>query len=123
MPTLLNEFCTVKVLVGLENLSALQNSEVSKFGRALVSNRTAAKRLYKRGVHYREHPLREVPLYLYTYVGYTKQGYMVNYIIHVHVDLSGCLTLCHAPQLPSLKTGHADQESLLHKTTIQILPV
>ena len=30
--TLLSEFCTVKVLVGLENLSTLQNSEVSAFG-------------------------------------------------------------------------------------------
>ena len=51
MSALLSEFCTVKVLVGLENLSALQRSA---FRRALmycrcigVSIGTAGKRPYK----------------------------------------------------------------------------
>ena len=64
-----SEFCTVQVLKGPKNLSALRNSEVSAFGSILkyyinsASIGTASKWPHKRGVRYRECPLMEVPLY------------------------------------------------------------
>ena len=45
MSMLLSEFCMVQVLEGLEKLSALQNSELSAFGRYCIngaSTRTAS---------------------------------------------------------------------------------
>ena len=66
--TLSSEFCTVQVLKGPKNLSALRNSEVSAFGSILkycinsTSIETASKWPHKRGVRYRECPLMEVPL-------------------------------------------------------------
>ena len=65
-----SEFCTVQVLKGPKNLSALRNSEVSAFGSILkyyinsASIGTASKWPHKRGVRYRECPLMEVPLYM-----------------------------------------------------------
>ena len=65
---LLSEFCTVQVLKGPKNLSALRNSEVSAFGSILkycinsASIETASKWPHKRGVRYSECPLIEVPL-------------------------------------------------------------
>ena len=63
-----SEFCTVQVLKGPKNLSALRNSEVSAFGSIFkycinsASIETASKWPHKRGVRYRECPLMEVPL-------------------------------------------------------------
>ena len=64
-----SEFCTVQVLKGPKNLSALRNSEVSEFRSILkycinsAPIGTASKWPHKRGVRYRECPLMEVPLY------------------------------------------------------------
>ena len=61
--------CTVQVLVGLESLSALWNSEVSTFGsfykQSIVFNWDCIKWPCKSGGHYIGRcPLMEVPLYV-----------------------------------------------------------
>ena len=70
MSALSSEFCTVQVLEGLKNLSALRNSIVSAFGSILkycingTSIGTASSGHVSEGTAIGRCSLREVPLYL-----------------------------------------------------------